>query len=142
MAWDFGSQRSRRLAACQSDFYSSEIESTMGSLPTCHETKRNLVYRLHVLPPDAHTDQPKFLKRIIRGTMAITTNNTLQVDEIKIKSNRFLERAEPLLARGFSIIPCEPRGKKPFTVLQLPLAIRESSRRGRNDGPMLMWESL
>jgi hypothetical protein len=27
---------------------------------------------------------------------------------------KFQERAEPLLARGFSIIPCEPRGKKPL----------------------------
>jgi hypothetical protein len=56
MAYGFGSQRSRWLAACQSDFYSFEIESTMGSLPTCHETNNNLGYRLHVLPPDAHTD--------------------------------------------------------------------------------------
>ena len=27
---------------------------------------------------------------------------------------KFQERAEPLLAHGFSIIPCEPRGKKPL----------------------------
>ena len=43
--------------------------------------------------------------------MAFTSNNTLQVDKVNIKTP-FLERAAPLLERGFSLIPCEPRGKK------------------------------
>jgi hypothetical protein len=49
--------------------------------------------------------------------MAITSNNTLQVDRINIKLTPFLERAAPLLERGFSLIPCEPRGKKPIAGL-------------------------
>jgi hypothetical protein len=45
--------------------------------------------------------------------MAITSNNTLQVDEIKIKLTPFLERALPLARLGIRVFPCDVRGKEP-----------------------------
>ena len=45
--------------------------------------------------------------------MAITSNNTLQVDETKIKSTPFLERAQPLARLGIRVFPCDVRGKEP-----------------------------
>jgi hypothetical protein len=48
--------------------------------------------------------------------MAITSDNTLQVDEIKIKSTPFLKRALPLARLGIRVFPCDVRGKEPVIV--------------------------
>jgi hypothetical protein len=45
--------------------------------------------------------------------MAITRNNTLQVDEINIKLTPFLERALPLARLGIRVFPCDVRSKEP-----------------------------
>jgi hypothetical protein len=43
-----------------------------------------------------------------------STANPLQLDTIRVTvSTPFLERARPLLKRGFSIIPLRPAGKEP-----------------------------
>jgi Bifunctional DNA primase/polymerase, N-terminal len=46
-------------------------------------------------------------------TMAITSHNTLQVDEINIKLTPFLERALPLARLGIRVFPCDVRSKEP-----------------------------
>jgi len=43
--------------------------------------------------------------------MAITSKNTLQLDEINIKLTPFLERASPLARLGIRVFPCDVRGK-------------------------------
>jgi hypothetical protein len=53
--------------------------------------------------------------------MAITSKNTLQLDEINIKLTPFLERALPLARLGIRVFPCDVRGKEPMML--------ESSRR-------------
>lgn len=45
--------------------------------------------------------------------MAITSNNTVKVGEIKIKSTPFLERALPLARLGIRVFPCGVHGKEP-----------------------------
>src|SRR5438552_15443864 len=45
--------------------------------------------------------------------MAITSNNTLQVDEINIKLTPFLERALPLARLGIRVFSCDVRSKEP-----------------------------
>ncbi len=45
--------------------------------------------------------------------MAITSTNTVKVDEIKIKSTPFLERALPLARLGIRVFPCGVHGKEP-----------------------------
>jgi len=45
--------------------------------------------------------------------MAITSNNTLQLDGVNIKLTPFYDRAAAILARGFSTIPLN--GKLPLT---------------------------
>jgi bifunctional DNA primase/polymerase-like protein len=47
--------------------------------------------------------------------MAITSNNTLQLDgtRVNIKLTPFLERALPLARLGIRVFPCDVRGKEP-----------------------------
>jgi hypothetical protein len=52
--------------------------------------------------------------------MAITSNNTLQVDEINIKLTPFLKRALPLARLGIRVFPCDVRGKEPAKPEGLP----------------------
>src|SRR5947207_13025012 len=49
----------------------------------------------------------------MRGKGSSPPSGALQVDEIKIKSTPFLERALPLARLGIRVFPCDVRGKEP-----------------------------
>jgi hypothetical protein len=48
--------------------------------------------------------------------MAITSDNTLQLDGVNIKLTPFLERALPLARLGIRVFPCDVRDKEPVMV--------------------------
>jgi|SRR5947208_6553232 len=50
----------------------------------------------------------------MRGKGSSPPSGALQVDEIKIKSTPFLERALPLARLGIRVFPCDVRGKEPL----------------------------
>ena len=83
------------------DFYSSEIESTMGNLPTAmRQTKIWFIVFIAYSRSQG-----------TRETMAITSDNPLQLDGVTIKLTPFLERALPFARLGIRVFPCDARGK-------------------------------
>src|SRR5215470_3569352 len=63
----------------------------------------------------AHTQPKLFENSSDRETMAITNDQSLQLNEIRVttKLSPFLERALPLARLGIRVFPCDVRGKEP-----------------------------
>src|SRR5437667_4025043 len=104
------------------------------------KTNRNLGYRLHVPPPTRSHGPPGILKEGSREQWPSPPITLFKSTKSKLNQIAFWNERNlywRVASRSFRV---NHMGRNPFTVLQIPLAIQQSSRRGRNDGPMLMWE--